>query len=347
MNIHNPKSEKKSTKIRKWLKRWEIVANWISKVSTIAIPVVIAYFVWQQNEISLHNQSLSSDREYELKLVEIAWHTYLAGDSLSISKALNLIETLEPKAATKLALIISQDTTQTNKNRKIAKNIVIVNKTLRDYIIKINYIENDKKIKDIITTITKKMRFKGINISEINKQNSSFFEKEQNTIKYSNNDDRIIATSLAEYFDVSLDFEYVLDDSISNNTLSVSICETRRVTGWSNAEHITGQARVPGMIQYNEISKNAIVITFDNNDNGYKVEYAIYAIEEGKDLGYLKPDGIIGDSAPKWQKYSEWGTVTVKNLKPDTSYTFKIKARNEEKVETEFSEISQIMKTLQ
>jgi len=125
VNTNKSQSENTRTRFRKWLKKWEIIANWISKISTIFIPLVLAFFVWNQNKLALNSQNSVAEKAYELKLVEIAWNTYLTGDSLSTSKALNLIETLEPKVAAKLASIISQDTTQTSENRKFASNIVV------------------------------------------------------------------------------------------------------------------------------------------------------------------------------------------------------------------------------
>ncbi len=253
MNTNKSQPENNRTRFREWLKNWEIVANWISKIFTFAIPLVLAYFVLNQNKI----QNSVAERAYELKLVELAWNSYLTGDSLSTSKALNLIETLEPKVAAKLASIISKDTTQTNDNRQFAAKIV-VNKT----------------------------------------------------------------------------------------TPPLHRKSNRKIVGPSVAVTATTLAYIPSVPQFVNKSENSITFIFDNNKNSDMVEYAIYVIMNGKDLGFLKSDGTVDNSVPTWQKYSEWGTVTVKSLTAGTSYSFKIKARNEARVETEFSPISQSINTL-
>ncbi len=66
-----------------------------------------------------------------------------------------------------------------------------------------------------------------------------------------------------------------------------------------------------------------------------------YAIQETSSTNYLQTDGTFGASAA-WATKSSWGTKTVIGLSANTAYTFKVKARNGNNVETAFSATSSV-----
>jgi len=91
-----------------------------------------------------------------------------------------------------------------------------------------------------------------------------------------------------------------------------------------------------------------ITFTFSANNNHAVVTYAIYSNTQIK---YVGADGIADEAAEVWQTIANWnnggaaGTVTVNGLTDYTSYTFKVKARNEAGTETAFSANSAVMNT--
>jgi len=91
-----------------------------------------------------------------------------------------------------------------------------------------------------------------------------------------------------------------------------------------------------------------ITFDFEANGNGDNVEYAIFSNTDGK---YVGADGVPDEASEVWQTRADWnnggqaGRVTVVGLTDYTSYTFKIKARNEAGDETDFCADSAAMNT--
>jgi len=106
----------------------------------------------------------------------------------------------------------------------------------------------------------------------------------------------------------------------------------------------TGAAIAPGKPEYLAHLKDSIIFKFDNNDNSHFVEYAIIAMEEKTDLGYINKNGYLSKKEI-WQTHSQWGNVMASGLKSNKKYTFKVKAKNQVDVETAFSESSEPMTT--
>ncbi|MDP2160324.1 MAG: hypothetical protein Q8K02_07580, partial [Flavobacterium sp.] len=78
---------------------------------------------------------------------------------------------------------------------------------------------------------------------------------------------------------------------------------------------------------------NSLTVTLDtSDDNPSGTQYAIQ--ETGGD--YVQADGTLGADAV-WRTESEWGTVIVNGLASNIAYTFQVKARNGDGVETDFS----------
>lgn len=82
-----------------------------------------------------------------------------------------------------------------------------------------------------------------------------------------------------------------------------------------------------------------ITFTFSANENADEVVYAIYSNIQSK---YVGADGVADEASEVWQTRANWnnggatGTVTVISLTDYTNYTFKIKAKNELDVESDF-----------
>lgn len=90
----------------------------------------------------------------------------------------------------------------------------------------------------------------------------------------------------------------------------------------------------------NNGSANSLDFTINRgDDNPSDAEYAIVIIEAGMTTFYVQADDTIG-SAMVWQTYANWGGATgevVTKLRPETEYTVKIKARQGDFTETEWS----------
>jgi hypothetical protein len=82
-------------------------------------------------------------------------------------------------------------------------------------------------------------------------------------------------------------------------------------------------------------SPQAISMTIDVNVNGNPAatEFAIYCDTTGQ---YVQANGALGAGAV-WQTDTAWGVKTVTGLAANTSYAFRVKARNGDNVETAWS----------
>ena len=100
------------------------------------------------------------------------------------------------------------------------------------------------------------------------------------------------------------------------------------------AEQVYTLAQVPGFTEVLTLSSSQVKLTLDEKNNPNYTEYAIY---EMSTLSWLQADGNLGATAV-WQTAAEWGEgITIKNLEAETVYSFKVKARNVDNVESEFS----------
>lgn len=101
-------------------------------------------------------------------------------------------------------------------------------------------------------------------------------------------------------------------------------------------------AAVPGTPAVTTWSTTSIKVTIDQNGNptgagtSHDTEYALAETTTGK---FVQANGTLGASAV-FQTYGDWGGSAgqvVTGLTPSTIYTFKIKARNGDSVETAYS----------
>lgn len=88
----------------------------------------------------------------------------------------------------------------------------------------------------------------------------------------------------------------------------------------------------------NQTTTTIDVAVTSGDTNPITVEYAI---QETSSTSYVQANGTLGASAV-WATRSAWGTKTVRGLTANTAYTFKVKARNGDNVETAFSATSSL-----
>lgn len=108
--------------------------------------------------------------------------------------------------------------------------------------------------------------------------------------------------------------------------------------GWSDGA--LPPANVPGAPTVNLPASNstttALTIIIDQNSNSADTTYAIYNETLSQ---YVQANGSLGASAI-WQDYTTWGGasgISSTGLSTNTQYTYKVKARNTDLVETELS----------
>ncbi len=91
-------------------------------------------------------------------------------------------------------------------------------------------------------------------------------------------------------------------------------------------------ANTPGTPTVNNATATTLDVTVSVNSNPVTTQFAIQETGSGN---YVQTDGTLGAFAA-WQTASAWGTIAVNGLAASTSYTFQVKARNGNNVETGF-----------
>ncbi len=89
---------------------------------------------------------------------------------------------------------------------------------------------------------------------------------------------------------------------------------------------------VPNAPTVNNEAISTLDVTLDVNSNNASTTFAIQETSIGD---YVQANGALGASAV-WQDNATWGTVTITGLTRYTEYTFQVKARNSDNVETAF-----------
>ena len=104
-------------------------------------------------------------------------------------------------------------------------------------------------------------------------------------------------------------------------------------TGFGEGGYAYTKAEIPSAPVLAGDTSVSIFVTIGDDNNPTYTEYAIY---NETDVNYVD---ALGYSTPTavWQTHLSWGTVLASGLSPSTEYTFKIKARNQDGIETEFS----------
>ncbi|NMH27277.1 lamin tail domain-containing protein, partial [Flavobacterium silvaticum] len=91
-------------------------------------------------------------------------------------------------------------------------------------------------------------------------------------------------------------------------------------------------ANVPGTPAVGNATTSTLDIEINSDNNPVATQFAIQ--EAGGQ--YIQASGALGATAV-WRTAVQWGTVTASGLASNTLYTFKVKARNGDTIETAFS----------
>ena len=127
--------------------------------------------------------------------------------------------------------------------------------------------------------------------------------------------------------------------------LLANTLHTIEVQGWNGSTYYTAYSASSSVYTLAEtpiapIVDNPTVTTLDvtigADGNSVSTEYAIQETNSGN---YVQANGTLGVSAV-WATSTGWGTKTVTGLTANTSYSFKVKARNGNNVETSFGSVT-------
>ena len=95
-------------------------------------------------------------------------------------------------------------------------------------------------------------------------------------------------------------------------------------------------ANTPGVLNVSNAQVSTLDITVNSttqNSNSVATEYAIHETTTNQ---FVQADGTLGATA-LWQTENAWSTITITGLTQNTTYTFETKARNQELLETVYS----------
>ncbi|MDI6767478.1 MAG: hypothetical protein QME52_11705 [Bacteroidota bacterium] len=104
---------------------------------------------------------------------------------------------------------------------------------------------------------------------------------------------------------------------------------------------IVSLAAVPGTPTIADVQHFSVRLYIDPNENTSIVQYAIKGILNTTEY-FLQQDSSLG-SVVKWQTYSDWGGangIRVCGLQPCMEYSFLVKARNTDGIETSYGNIT-------
>ena len=107
-------------------------------------------------------------------------------------------------------------------------------------------------------------------------------------------------------------------------------------TGFGPGGHVYTHASVPAAPGLSEVTSVSVMITIGGDTNPEYTEYALFNETAGK---YVDSDGGVSVD-PVWQTRDQWGTLKATGLIPATTYSFKVKARNQAEEETAFGDES-------
>ena len=92
-------------------------------------------------------------------------------------------------------------------------------------------------------------------------------------------------------------------------------------------------ANTPSAPTVSNPTPTTLDVTIEPNGNP---DYTLFAIYNVTDSYYVNAGGGSSGDTEVWQTESDWGTVTVVNLTPETTYEFQCKAKNDDAIETPF-----------
>jgi len=109
-------------------------------------------------------------------------------------------------------------------------------------------------------------------------------------------------------------------------------------TDYSSNVTIVTRANVPTNVETSDVSSTSIKITFETNGNPSSTEYVIQDENSGEFVNPIT-DNLV--STEVWSTYSVLGAqdgITIGGLDATEEYSFRVKARNSEGVETAYSD---------
>ena len=103
-------------------------------------------------------------------------------------------------------------------------------------------------------------------------------------------------------------------------------------TGYGNRESFWTLANVPAAPTVDGAIATSLDVTVNENSNPASTEFCIYETSNAK---FVQANGTLNTSEV-WQTAVAWGTITLNGLSTGVTYTFKVKARNGDNVETAY-----------
>ena len=127
------------------------------------------------------------------------------------------------------------------------------------------------------------------------------------------------------------------------NGLSVNTQYHYRAVGTVGGVPVNGSdmafytlANTPGVLVVDNPQLTTLDVTVNGTTQNSNPIVTTYAINETTTGNFVQADGTLG-TTPAWQTAAVWGIKKVTGLANSTTYTFKIKARNGDLVETVYS----------
>lgn len=133
------------------------------------------------------------------------------------------------------------------------------------------------------------------------------------------------------------------DGGLTANTEYSYRCRARdnasppNTTAYSSITGTFTLANTPGAPQLSNVTTTTIDLNVDPNANPSYTAFAIVCatsdpVWDGKFVNALG-NPVVSEV---WQTDGQWSTITIQGLSPGTEYSFRVKAQNEDNIETEF-----------
>ncbi|MBI2356751.1 DUF2341 domain-containing protein [Candidatus Dojkabacteria bacterium] len=156
---------------------------------------------------------------------------------------------------------------------------------------------------------------------------------------YSQTTGELISTpTWFEYVDTGVDFDVNNLDPNTEYIFKVKARNSEAVeTAYSGTYSVYTHAVVPSVVSAEGVSSTGVNVTLGTGGNPSTTTYAVREVNSGKFID--EATNTLSDTAV-WSTYAQYGGasgVTVNGLLANTQYTFDVKARNANDIETAFS----------
>lgn len=109
-------------------------------------------------------------------------------------------------------------------------------------------------------------------------------------------------------------------------------------TGFGGGGYAFTLAAVPAAPLIDQHTAETILLAIAPDTNPPQT---VYAVQNVTDSMFIDADGA-SSASETWQTAVEWGTVTVTGLTPSATYSFRIKARNQDGIETAYGDSTEV-----